>query len=129
MSRGARIVVAIVTIVGAFSFALIGAFLGPALPAGSWPFYGLSAFCAVIAIACLVRNGRAITLRIIGSVIFAAYVVYAIVSIGNANFDRALRGLLVWGLPSGYLAIVGQYPWWGHVSEAFRSKDSDDAGR
>jgi hypothetical protein len=58
MSAGARITLAIATILFAAGFAATGRYFGPELPAGSWPFYGLGAFCILIALACLIRSSR-----------------------------------------------------------------------
>jgi hypothetical protein len=120
MSRGARLTLAIVTLLSAVGFFLTGYFLGAELPAGSWPFYGMSAFCGVIAVACLAQSSRPLTLRVIGSVIFLSYVIYAFDSFGDRDFLRALIGFVWWGLPSGYLAIWGEYPTWGKLAPAFR---------
>lgn len=128
MSGGARITLAIVTILSAIGFAAIGRLLGPELPAGSWPFYGFAVLCALIAVACLVRSSRPVTLRIIGSVVFVAYVVYAYASIGDKKFARAVAGLFAWGLPGAYVAIWGKYPWWGKGAGAFGSESANDTG-
>lgn len=125
MSTGARVALAIATILSAAGFAVIGIVFGPELPSGPWPFYGLAAFCGLIALACLVRGSRPMTLRIIGAVVFLAYVFYAYDSIGDRNFFRAIAGFVVWGLPAGYVAIWGRYPVWGRASAAFRSEERD----
>lgn len=44
---------------GAIGFAVVGAMLGPGLPAGPRPFYKLSAVCAGLAIACAIGAFRA----------------------------------------------------------------------
>jgi len=125
MSAGARITVAIVTAFSAAAFVVIGASLGAELPAGSWPSYGLAMFCALVAHACLVPGARPVTLRLIGFVIFLAYVVYAFDSIGERTFFRAIGGLIFWGLPALYVGIWGKYPVWGPASAAFRSETAD----
>jgi hypothetical protein len=93
--------------------------------AGPLVFYGMSVLCATIAIACFFPQTHPITLRIIGTTIFVAYVVYAVDSFGSKNFGRALLGFAIWGLPSGYLAIAGKYPSWGTGTQAFNSKSND----
>jgi hypothetical protein len=126
MSAGARITLAIVTILCAAGFAVVGSYLGPELPAGPWPFYGLAAFCGLIALACLARGSRPVALRIIGAVIFLGYVAFAYDSIDEGNLFRAVAGLMVWGVPAGYVAIWGAYPPWGRASAALRSEKADD---
>jgi hypothetical protein len=128
MSAGARITLAIVTILCAAGFAAVG-ILAPELPSGPWPCYGLAAFCGLIALACLARSSRPVALRIIGAVVFLGYVAFADDSIDDGNLFRAIAGLIVWGLPAGYVAIWGAYPAWGRASAAFRSERDDDDRR
>ncbi|MFO0959264.1 MAG: hypothetical protein U0800_17840 [Isosphaeraceae bacterium] len=119
MSRGAQLTIATVAFVFAVSFAGLGLYAGNLFPVGPWPFYGLAAFCVAIAVACLSPASRAVTLRIIGLVVFLTYVAYFIDSLEELTVLRALRGFCLWGLPSGYLAIRGEYPSWGRASAAF----------
>ncbi|CAN5899520.1 hypothetical protein BH23PLA1_BH23PLA1_41020 [soil metagenome] len=127
MSTGARVVLAVFVLICAACFAAIGMISGDLLAAGAWPFYGLAVFCVVIALACLSRSSRPVTLRLIGLVIFLAYGFYIYDSLGDLNILRAIAGLCVWGLPSGYLAIRGIYPTWGKGSAAFRTESNDQA--
>lgn len=134
MSSGARIALAIMTLFCAASFAAIGLISGDQLSAGAWPFYGISAFCVVIAVACLMPRSRPVTLRLIGSIIFLVYVCYFFDSLGDISILRAFSGFCVWGLPSGYLAIKGTYPSWGRASAAFQTEanrraDADERGK
>ncbi|MBP0031973.1 MAG: hypothetical protein J7524_02250 [Roseofilum sp. Belize BBD 4] len=36
---------------------------------------------------------------------------------------RAIVGFMVWGIPSGYLAVMGKYPSWGAASAGLNPKD------
>ncbi len=125
MSTGARVVLAVFVLICAAGFVVIGLSSGDLLAAGAWPFYGLAVFCVLIALACLLPSNRPVTLRIIGSVIFLAYLVYLYDSFGDLSVLRAIGGLCVWGVPSGYLAIRGTYPTWGKGSAAFRTEIND----
>ncbi len=122
MSTGACIALAIMMILGAACSVAIGIYLGPELPGGPPAFYGLAAFCIVVATACLVRKSRPVTLRIIGAVIFLTSAYFTYRSYGEKSFIHLLIGLIVFGLPSGYLAIFGKYPNWGAISGAFDSQ-------
>ncbi len=123
MSFGSRIAIGIVSLVCAAGF-LMTALHPSGLPAGAFVFYGMAAFCVVIAIACLLPQSHPLTLRIIGAMIFCAYVAYVSDSFRTSNLIRAMVGFLVWGIPSSYLAIVGNYPWWGKASQGFNTKQN-----
>ena len=119
VSAGSRIIIAAISLVCAAGFFLTA--LDPSgLPAGSHVFYGLAAFCVVVAIACLFPKSHPITLRMIGTIIFCIYVAYVGDSLHSHNLVRALVGLIVIGLPAGYLGIKGKYPSWGRFGQAFR---------
>ena len=123
MSMGARIAIGVVALLGAVGF-LILAQDTSGLPAGAYVFYGLAALCVVIAIACFFPKSHPITLRIIGTAICLTYIYYVADSFGTENLVRAIVGFFVWGLPSGYMAIMGQYPSWGKLSAGFNSKQN-----
>ena len=120
MSFGARIVIAVVALVSAF-MCFLAVLDTSGLPAGPIVFYGLSAICGIVAIACLFPKSHSVTLRLIGIVIFGTYIFYAFDSFQTRNFVRAIIGFLVWGLSSGYLAIAGRYPSWGTAEKGFKS--------
>jgi FtsH-binding integral membrane protein len=113
MSKGSRIAIGVVAIIAAIGF--LNSAMNPAsVKAAPIVFYGLAAFCGVIAIACFSHKAHPVTLRIIGGTVFATFAVYAYDSIiNNPRPMQAICGFLVWGLPSGYLAIKGKYPDWG----------------
>ena len=129
MSLGARIAIGVVALLCAFGFLITALDPSSGLPAGPLVFYGMALLFVVIAIACFFPKSHPITLRIIGTVIFIAYVLYVLDSFHNQNLGRAILGLLVWGLPSGYLAIMGKYPSWGKGAVAINSKPRKDNRR
>jgi hypothetical protein len=103
----------------AAGFAALGWLYGEYFPRGPWPFYGLAAFCALIALACLASASRPVTLRVVGAVVCGAFALYVYDSDGRPNFWRALAGFGVFGLPAGYVALTGKYPRWGKAAAAF----------
>jgi hypothetical protein len=121
MSIGSRIAIGVVSLVCAAGFWMTA--LDPSgLPAGSFVFYSMAAFCITIAIACFFPQSHPVTLRIIGAVIFFAYVAYVADSLHTQNLGRAILGFLVWGIPSGYLAVVGKYPSRGMGAAGFNAE-------
>ena len=126
MSPGARITIGVATAISAVLFVLTGIAFGKELPNGPWPLYGLGAFCGIVALACLVPRSRPVTLRIIGAAIFVIFAHYAYDSYGKDNFNRALVGFLVLGLPAGFVAITGGYPTWGRAAGAFTSAELEE---
>lgn len=124
MSKGSRIAIGIVALVCAIGFFMTA--LDPSgLPAGSNVFYGMTALCITVAIACFFPKSHPITLRMIGATIFFSYADYIIDSFHTQNLVRAIAGFFVWGLPSGYLAITGKYPSWGKVEEVFNAEQNN----
>ena len=121
MSMGARAAIGIVALLSGVGF-FITALDPSGLPAGSLVFYTMAAVCVVIAIACFFPKSHPVTLRLIGAIIFTTYVGYIIDSFQAQNLDRAVAGFIVWGLPSGYLAIMGKYPSFGNGAKAFNHK-------
>ena len=118
MSLGSRIVIAAISLISTLMFFLTA--LDPSgLPAGPLVFYALALICLIIVVACLFPKSRPVTLRMIGFVIFSAYVYYLFDSFQTKNFTRALLGFWTWGLPSAYLTIKGGYPSWGKGAEGF----------
>lgn len=123
MSIGSRIAIGAVALLCAAGF-FVTALDPSGLPAGAFIFYGMAAFCVVIAIACFFPQSHPITLRLIGIMIFCAYIAYVSDSFRTPNLGRAIVGFLVWGIPSGYLAVMGKYPSWGTGSEPFNAKQN-----
>jgi hypothetical protein len=121
MSFGSRLAIGIVAIIGAIGF-LKTAINPGGMPAPSIVFHGMAALFTFIAIACFFPKSHPVTLRIIGASIFLSFASYVISSFGTDNFERALRGFGFWGLPSGYLTIVGSYPHWGKGAAGINAK-------
>lgn len=121
MSMGARIAIGIVALICGFGFFLT-ALDTSGLPAKPAVFYGMAILCVIIAIACFFPKSHPLTLRMIGAVIFFAYVAYVVDSFRTSNLFRAIAGFIVWGIPSGYLAIKGEYQFWGTGSEGFNKR-------
>lgn len=119
MSKGSQILLGIVFAFAAGFFAYVASTDGPRMPAGEWPFYGLSVFSAAVACACLVSRSRPITLRVIGAGIFAAFLFTAVNGYFKEAPVKAVGGLVVFGLPCAFLTITGKYPTWGRVSAVF----------
>jgi hypothetical protein len=124
MSLWARITIGVVSAFAAVCFVLIGLFLGPELPNGPWPFYGLAAFWGIVAVACLVPRSKPLAVRLIGAAVCGAFAVYAGSSFGTDNFLPALAGFAVLGVPGAYVAISGRYPSWGRAAAAFNNSAS-----
>lgn len=125
MSQGSRIAIGIVALLSALGF-FITALDPEGLPAGATEFYGMAALCVIIAVACFFPQTHRVTLRIIGTAIFCGYVVYVYDSFQTQNFARAIRGFLFWGIPSGYLAIMGKYPSWAKASAGLNAKQKNN---
>ena len=121
MSKSSRIIIGIVALLGAVGF-FITALEPEGLPTGVAGFYAMAALFVIIAVACFFPKTHPITLRMIGMVIFCGYVAYVYDSFQTQNFSRAIKGLIFWGLPSGYLAIMGTYPSWGKASAGLNGK-------
>ncbi|WP_310485363.1 hypothetical protein [Chamaesiphon sp. VAR_48_metabat_403] len=122
MSFGSRLAIGIVAIFGAIGF--LKTALNPVgVRAPSIVFHGMAALFTFVAIACFVPKSRPVTLRIIGSAIFFAFSSYVISSFGTDNFGRALKAFGWWGPPSGYLAILGNYPSWGKGAAGINAKN------
>lgn len=119
MSAGGRMVLGIACSLIAAAFLVLGALYGDYFPKGAWPFYGLAAFCAFIALACLAPRSRPVALRVIGLAVFVAFACYVFGSYGRPDFWRALAGFGVFGLPAGYVALVGKYHRWGRLARVF----------
>lgn len=83
----------------------------------------------MISLACFSDRSHPLTLRIIGGAVFSAYAIYLISEFGKPDIRRALRGLIVFGLPGLYVAVKAKYPIWAKAATVFRSSsDSDKQG-
>lgn len=91
-------------------------------------------FCTLIAAACFSSRARPASVRIVGFVIFCAYLAYFISEIlfhrttppegaGHANWFNAIIGLFVFGLPGLYVSLTGRYSAWGEHSTVFARKN------
>ncbi len=121
MSLGARIVIGIVALLCGISF-LISAIDPDGTIKNPLMAYGITVFCFSIAIACFFPQSHSITLRFISGAIFIGFASYVIESFGTEKLDRALMGFIVWGLPSGYVMIMGRFPSWGTASQVFNNR-------
>lgn len=81
-------------------------------------------FLLLIAVSCFSQRARPIAVRIIGASVFILFVWYVIGEIGKPSMPRAILGLLVWGLPGGYVAVTGKYPSWGRGVAAFNGSQT-----
>jgi hypothetical protein len=126
MSPISRSLIGIVALIGAIGFLLTA--LDPSgLPATSLVFHGMAALFILIAVACFFPRSHPLTLRVIGAAIFFAYGSYLVSSFDTPNFSRALRGFAIWGMPSGYLMVVGNYPIWGKGAAGINSTDASQS--
>ena len=128
MSTGSRVALGVACSLIGIAFAILAAlygdvFFGERFP---WPFYGLAVFCALIALACLVPRSRPVALRLIGAVVFVAFALYAYGSYRTPNFTQALVGFCVFGVPAGFLIVLGRYPGWGSESGAVNGSRSSE---
>lgn len=119
MSFGARLSIAVI-------FAVVGAGCGYAAIACPdsnarrilWP---AAVLCFVIVASCFPGRHSAVANRIVGAVVFLTYVAYLIAEIkegvwissssARPSVVRAVLGLMVWGLPAGYVMIHGHLPY------------------
>ena len=121
MSKGSRIAIGLVAAISAIGFWMTARNPPEHLPNGAMEFYGMTVLAITIAIACFFPKTHPVTLRIIGTSIFVGYVAYVVDSFQTRELIRAIVGLILWGIPSGYLAIMGTYPDWGWGSEGFNA--------
>lgn len=119
VSAGSRIIIAAISLVCAAGFFLTALDFS-AVPANAHAFYGLASFSLVVAIASLFPKSHPITLRMIGTLIFCGYMVYAGNSLHSSHLLQALVASVSCGLPAGYLAITGKYPSWGQLNLFWR---------
>jgi hypothetical protein len=132
MSKGACIAIGIVTLFFAFSFAIAGGVLDATLPGISTPFDIIAAVCGVVALACLVKGSRPLTVRLVGAAVCGQYVWYVVGIMGDpllvaqpTNIVKAVLGLIVFGIPGAYVAITGRYPSWGRHAHVFRGDETN----
>ena len=84
-------------------------------------------FFLMIPLACFFPSVRPLAIRLIGGIIFGSYVAYLISSIGSENFPRALKGLLIFGVPGLHCAIFGSDPISTLIKSSNQSKNSSDS--
>ena len=121
MSAAARKTIGIAMSIAACCLGLAGLSLGNQLPNGPMPLYSGSLFFLTVSIACFSKGSRSLTLRLIGAAVFWLYFSYATRNIGNGINFKAVRAFLVFGIPSGYLAIFGRLPKLNWLYRAFNS--------
>ncbi len=122
MSRTMRITIGGVAAFCAVSFLAIGWLTGGDSRTGPWPYLAMAFFMANLAVACFVTTSHPVTLRLLGAMIFALYLALSYRSLRSGNYSRSLGLLAFFGLPAGYLAIVGGLPVLGEDGWAFRAK-------
>jgi hypothetical protein len=88
--------------------------------------YLFVAFCIDIAVLCVMPSSAPVTARVIGLVLLAAAIANLLSpAAGPSNEDhvdrqwRAVKGLLFFGLPGGYLLIFGRLPLWSKLYRMF----------
>ena len=106
MSKGFRITLALATLFFGAVFVWAAIFIGNNVPAGPLPFYGMAAFCFVVATACLSGRSRVVTLPIIAIVLVAAA--------WQASPSIAVTILAVVGVALLALAVLYAYMRWRH---------------
>jgi len=122
MSQGARITIGFLALFATLMF--WGFSRNPLLieRGTAWASYPLMAFSLVVAVACFVPRSHPITLRILGATVCLTFLLTCLNNVGDPSFGRLLGGLVVFGIPGGYVAITGKYPTWGKASRAFGNK-------
>ena len=127
MSRDARWTIACVAVACSVSFAYV-AFTVPPGVLNRQGLWIISAFCALLAVACFPGRFRMVAVRLVGASVCAVYIGYIISEIGqplptlsnyshgNTNLVNALIGFIEFGVPGGCIAI------WGGSSKHFQAK-------
>jgi len=118
MRPWARYTIGIAAFFAGCLFPLLGIALQNEVPLGMWPFVAMGALCLVVTLACFVPRTWPITLRIIGASVFLAYTAHVGISVNTPNFERAVMGFVVIGVPFGTMALFGRYPRWGRGAGA-----------
>jgi hypothetical protein len=131
MSRGASIILGIALAVLTLGFAGVAWFtIGvEGIRAATIGMSVLGAFSAIGALACFLPASRPIAARLIGGVVFLAFLGYLLGMlaggplIGKSRADQSLvnafAAFSLFGLPAGYVAITGRYPHWGRHAAVF----------
>jgi hypothetical protein len=110
MSRGSQIAIGITTSMGTVLFAWVAIVGGKNTPIGVAGFLGLSAFFAIVSVACLVKRGRFVTMRITAAGICLALVSGGISEMVDQGFRGRLLGLTLIGVGAGVYSVIGAYP-------------------
>jgi hypothetical protein len=95
-------------------------------------------FCMLISLACFSKVASGPAVRIIGTLVFLAYVAYLVGEIrkglwrpyygtASEHWVNAILGLIVFGLPGIYVALHGVYPRWGKGAKAFLGEEQQNA--
>lgn len=135
MSKGSRWAIGTVALLGAVAFWLSAIV---SLAEGLQPWSAIlfdclmATFATAIGLACFLPRSHAITLRIIGALVFVALASLLVNDIQKANEGqeqlhwRRVILVAVFGLPALYVALFGAYPLWGRFSGVFRQPDDDE---
>jgi len=79
----------------AVCFLIVAGPAGEISPLGTWPLYVLAALFVVVALACFSAGSHPVSLRIVGGVVFVAYLAGTILFLSK-------------GQPSGFRIVVGE---------------------
>jgi Ca2+/Na+ antiporter len=119
MSFGARLATAFFCVVFGIGFGFAAATWPDSRT--RWMLWLIAAFCFIVVTCCFPGKHSAITNRIVGGTVFLLYVVYLIQEIkegqwaswsrAKPNVLNAFRGLIIWGLPAGYIMVYGRLPY------------------
>jgi hypothetical protein len=119
MSRGSRIAIGIMALIGSWGL-WTSSIATSGVRASPWVFQLFSLVFVVIAFACVLPQAHRVTLRIIGAAIFTICFWYAIDSWHSGKDGwRSSQALWVFGAPAAYLMVTGRYPVWGRWSVVF----------
>jgi hypothetical protein len=120
MSRGARWTIGVFAVGCAVIFAWL-----PSQGIQPLGAYCAAAFLTIVAALCFVPATAPLTARLVGGVLLLVCVAYLIDVLrsppdpnGVTTPWRAVKAMLLFGLPGGYLMIFGRYPLWGRFDSS-----------
>ena len=120
MSMGARWTIGIAAVVCAAFCAWL-----PSQGLSTLWAYCLSAFLIVVAVLCFAPWTAPITARLLGAVLFVGCIAYLVSAFrsppdpdGVSTPWHAVKAMVFFGLPGGYLMLFGNYPVWGRFARA-----------